>query len=257
MNDQNTTVATKTEIDPQFGDLLQSIKPGMRTSEFALTMLLVVLGGALASGQIVNNTAVQIAGVAMMLLKSALYTWSRTKVKTTSAPTTSFDAKAWVDDVQKGSYALKTPSAGFVSEELIILLSKIAIALTACAWLLCACAWFKSESKAVAGDVVDCTTSSAASQIREYGPLVDSMLVYATDGGGKINGDAVKAASKGFAMNVGGCVLADSIARALTPKPTDPNAPKASPLEADPDSLRDAIGALYPGKHFKTANGTL
>lgn len=58
------------------------VKPGGSTSEFVVTMLIVTLGGVLSSGLLVNNTAVQIAGVAMATLKAIAYTWSRTQVKT-------------------------------------------------------------------------------------------------------------------------------------------------------------------------------
>lgn len=60
-----------------------TVKPGMKTSEFVVTMLVIALGAVLATpGLITNSTALQIAGVALVALKSMTYVWSRTQIKT-------------------------------------------------------------------------------------------------------------------------------------------------------------------------------
>lgn len=146
--------------------------------------------------------------------------------------------------------APKQSQGGFLRLGLVVFVAGFGV-------IVIGCAWFKSESKAVAGDVVDCTKTTAAGAIKEFGPAIDALLVYATGGNGTINSDAIKDAGRGFAKEVGGCVVADAIARALRPPAADPNAPKASPLEAAPDSLRATLAELYPGQHFKTVNGTL
>ena len=84
MSDSAPTPATSTTATatPSSVTTDVSIKPGMSTSEFLVTMLIIALGAVLASGLLVNNTAVQIAGVVMTCLKAVSYTWARTLVKT-------------------------------------------------------------------------------------------------------------------------------------------------------------------------------
>jgi hypothetical protein len=144
----------------------------------------------------------------------------------------------------------KQAQAGFARLGLVVIVAVFGV-------VVVGCAWFKSESKAVASDVVDCTKATAVGAIKEFGPAIDALLLYATGANGVVSADAVKDAGKGFAKEIGGCVLADSIARALKPSLPDPNAPKSSPLVADPDSLRRALATLQPGVKFHTASGDL
>lgn len=123
--------------------------------------------------------------------------------------------------------------------------------------VLAGCAWTKTETKALASDVVDCTKAEAATAITEFGPAIDALLVFVTGGDGKVDGAQLAAAGKGFARELGGCVVADAVARALKPAPADPNAPKASPLVADAISLHAALARLYPGAKFHTPSGDL
>lgn len=147
--------------------------------------------------------------------------------------------------------------AGFAKLGLLLALA----CMGSCVWGF-GCAWFTTaaskESKAVAGDVVDCTKSEVTKNaITEFGPAIDALLVYATGGGGQLDAAQLGAGAKNFVKGVGGCVVADAIARALKPAPADPSAPKASPLVAEPGSLRNAMATLYPGVKFHTANGDL
>jgi hypothetical protein len=125
----------------------------------------------------------------------------------------------------------------------------------------CACGWLSKETKAVAADIVDCTTASAKKTVTELGPMADAMLLSAVDAQSKIDWNPITDLAKKFSADVGGCVLADAVARALKPTPADPNAPKSSPLEVDRVSLRsgfvDLKAKLFPGKTFKTAAGDL
>ena len=58
------------------------IKEGKYTSEFWLTLLAQVLGSLVASGMLPqSHWASQIAGVLLMVLSAAGYTWSRTALK--------------------------------------------------------------------------------------------------------------------------------------------------------------------------------
>lgn len=147
-----------------------------------------------------------------------------------------------------GRVAAKTPQAGFAH---LRLLAFVAVA------GLVGCAWFTSERKAVASDVIDCTKAEAKNAITEFGPAIDALLVLATGGDGNVDTAQLGNAAKNFGKAVGGCVVADAVARALKPAPADPNAPKASPLVADPGSLRNAMASLYPGTKFHTPSGDL
>lgn len=164
-----------------------------------------------------------------------------------------FDAEEHAGDPVPAAVAVavaKAPQAGRVNIGLLLVIASVA-------GLAFGCAWFSKESKQVETDVVDCTKAEAAKAITEFGPLADAILIYATGGNGQVNTDAVKSAAKGFGKDIGGCVLADAVARAVKPAPVDPNAPKSSPLVSDPDSLRRALAAVHPGVHFHTANGDL
>jgi hypothetical protein len=124
-----------------------------------------------------------------------------------------------------------------------------------------ACSALESTAKQTAHDLVDCTTSKAREAIDQYGGVVDAALELATDGSGHVDKGKLLDSAKNFAIDTGGCVLADAIARALSSHSDDPNAPKSSPLDADPVALRQAFEQLkaekYGGKSFQTPHGTL
>lgn len=192
--------------------------PGYKTTEFWLKIAALLVSTLIASNAIpVGGIWEKLISISALLLGSLGYTVSRTMIKTAA-----------------------------------MLFFVMAIAHTSTG-----CAWFKSESKAVATDVVDCTKASAVGAIKEFGPAIDALLLYATGANGVVSSEALEDAGKGFAKEIGGCVIADSIARALKPSLPDPNAPKSSPLVADPDSLRRVLATLHPGVKFHTANGDL
>lgn len=58
-----------------------TLKPGASTSEFILTMMIVVLGYVTASGLITDNVTLRVVGIVSATLKAGMYTWSRTMVK--------------------------------------------------------------------------------------------------------------------------------------------------------------------------------
>jgi hypothetical protein len=133
----------------------------------------------------------------------------------------------------------------------------LALLLTACS----SCSWLQSESKEVAGDVVDCTTAQAKELGTQFGPVVDELLTNATGNDGSVDWTRIRTATKSFALDTGACVLASAVARALAPKTSDPNAPQAAGLEVDVVALRQGFEQLrneaYGGKSFKTELGVL
>ena len=121
----------------------------------------------------------------------------------------------------------------------------------------CDCSGVKKEAKAIASDVIDCTTENARTLTDQFGPLVDELLRHATGADGKIDWAPVKDATRSFALASGGCVVGNVVARALAPKSTDPDAPQVSGLEVDQAQLLSGFRALYPGKKFVTTSGPL
>lgn len=69
--------------EPITGTLIATgVKPGGTTSEFFVTMLIIVGGLLMASPLLTNSTAVNVTGLVVAALKAGMYTWSRTQVKT-------------------------------------------------------------------------------------------------------------------------------------------------------------------------------
>lgn len=133
----------------------------------------------------------------------------------------------------------------------------LALALTLTFAACSSCSSLKQEVKSVASDVVDCTTQNARTLTDQFAPLVDELLRHATGGDGKIDWAPVKDATKQFALDAGGCVLATVVARHQAPPKADPAAPQVSNLEADPRALLAGFRELYPGKRFVTPVGEL
>ncbi|MGN6103727.1 MAG: hypothetical protein ACTHU0_01355 [Kofleriaceae bacterium] len=138
------------------------------------------------------------------------------------------------------------------------LASVIALSL---ALVLAGCGWLKDTSQSVAGAHVDCTTRKAKTQTAQLGTAVDMLLAAATAPDGKVDWTQLKAATRQFALDTGGCVLAASVARALTPTVPRADAPQSSPLQWDPVALAEGWEAVraeqFGGRHFKLAGGTL
>lgn len=111
----------------------------------------------------------------------------------------------------------------------------------------------------VKSDVVDCTKNEISGLTKQFGPLVDSLIIAGLDQStGKLNWDPIKTATKDFAQDTGMCVLASSVQRVL--RAGKPGA-SLSPLKVDEASIMSGFDAVRsekaPGKKFKTAEGAL
>jgi hypothetical protein len=124
---------------------------------------------------------------------------------------------------------------------------------------LTSCEHLKEAGKAGAAIVVDCTKEETARVVDELGPVVDHIFSQATDPTGKVNWSPIRDLASRFTTEVGGCVLADVVARAL--KPTEPGGVQSSPLQVDLVDLRAGFTALkaerFSGVTFKTSAGVL
>lgn len=239
-------------------------KPGAQTTEFILTLLSNVVGGIAASGLITDSQVVKAFGIAGIVLANALYTWQRTQLKITKAE----GADATATAAASPSTTVVTPIAvvdaktsqgGFVDASMMAAFTIIAGVLAMIVGFG-ACSSVKGVAHDVANGLVDCTKKETSAAVHELRPLGDAMLVNALDGS-KVDWAPVRDIAKGFVTDVGRCVLADAVGRALAPKPTDPNAPKLSPLEVDANALRSGFRQLstelYGGAQFKTEAGQL
>lgn len=132
-----------------------------------------------------------------------------------------------------------------------------ALALIFLLLIVSSCSWLKSESKATASDVVDCTSANVRSLNKQFGPVLDELLVQATGNDGEVDWTRIKHATRAFAVSTGLCVLAHSVQRALVPIQHALDVPKASPLELDAESLRAGFRELAAGRTYRTELGTL
>lgn len=197
------------------------VKPGWKTTEWALSCAAMVLTALYTSGLLTNSTALAIAGIAATWLTAAGYKVSRTLVKL---------------------------SAGG------ILVIMFALPQSGCAWL-------KSEGDVAKTAVVDCTTATAHDAIKEFGPILDALITQAADPNGKVQWGPLRDVTKGLGVELGGCVLSTVVARELSPQKPDPNAPKSSTLELNAAALHEGFDdirrAQFHGATFRTDYGEL
>ena len=127
--------------------------------------------------------------------------------------------------------------------------------------MLVGCDPLKRAAKVGAGIVIDCTKTEVVKVTNEMAPMVDSLLIESVDGDGAINWDPVKDAAKRWTAEVGGCILADAVQRALRPQPVDPKAPQSSPLDIDKAALMQGFAAFkaeqFGAVTFTTAAGSI
>jgi hypothetical protein len=139
------------------------------------------------------------------------------------------------------------------------LLIMFGLALMTMAWA--GCDTLKSAGNAGKQILVDCTKKEVATVVDELGPVVEHLIVDTIDGEGSIDWDPIKESATKWTAEIGGCIVADVVSRALAPPPTDPKAPQISPLQVDHTKLRQGFEAFraerFGGIHFKTRSGTL
>ena len=132
---------------------------------------------------------------------------------------------------------VKPPESGRAVLDLLIALGVVLAVAMSIGVMSSGCSWLKGEAKKTGQAIIDCTKAESAKAVKELGPVVDVVLAQVVDSSGRVNFSQLSDLAKGWGTDIGGCVLADAVARALLPSPADPNAPKASPLEADRDAL--------------------
>lgn len=128
--------------------------------------------------------------------------------------------------------------------------------------MVTSCGQFKSVSNVGKALLVDCAEPATLAVVNQIGPLVENMLIDNVDGEGHINFDPVLEVGSRWTAEVGGCILADVVARAMTPPSEDPKAPKAStasPLQLHREDLRTGFeqfkSSRFGGVTFVLASG--
>lgn len=150
-------------------------------------------------------------------------------------------------DSQRGSVTMDA----LLQVALMIVIGALAIAAASCN--------MKNEIKQAGRALVDCTKAESARAVRELGPVVDALLVSTVGGGTRVDFKPLESLAKGWSLDLGGCIVADAVARALAPTPEDPGAPRSSELEVDRKALAADFAAFkarsFAGASFKLANG--
>lgn len=198
MPDPTTTTTTTTEATPSgaAATTTATIKPGMKTSEFALTLAAIVLSACFAVDLIPTDTlGAKIAIIAALTLTSMGYTVVRGKVKT-------------------GALALML--AGFA----------LGASSTACSGA-------GDRVRAGTRAFIDCMAPSTKSAAAELVPALKTTVVGMLDSAGKIDRGALVSVAAPMKSAVPRCALDAAIAAVLNPPPPSPGAPASSALEVD------------------------
>ena len=120
------------------------------------------------------------------------------------------------------------------------------------------CGWLKSEGAATGKAAVSCLTSTAKSQITQYGPVVEKIVIDSIDSATRqVDWAPVTSLTKNFAMNSGMCVLADVVGRIIAPKAAGSGAPQTAPIDVDADSVLAGFHAIAGGQAYETKYGTI
>jgi hypothetical protein len=220
------------------------MKPGYRTTEFLLAMLVAAIGGVASSGLLIPGSKwAQIVGIASVALSSMFYAYTRMVLKLAHAP------DGTVTDVELDEDTETAPveqPKGITAFELLPILASFALIVGACAWL-------KSEAKESSQTVVDCTVVQAKKLTTELSPTFAQLLTRATGGDGKIDWPSIDDATRSLS-ELGWCALENTVARLVREIPLK-GGPQSSPLPMGYDELMHGMAALrhkrFEGVAFK------
>lgn len=233
----------------------------MNTPRFALLVLL-LLGALMALGRLGleagtwlidngNTHALQWAGLALALV-GAFAIFSVVADAIAFGPRRRRPVVVSMDSFADGAPRRRAAAAALR----VTTLSLAAIAgttLLACS----SCATMKEQGRAVAGDVVDCTTAAAAELDEQFGPVVDKVIELNIAGDGGIDWTPVRESTKHMVTDAARCVLARAVARLMRKAAPDDDAPQSAHLEVDQERLRSAWRQLADGTTYRTPYGDL
>jgi hypothetical protein len=210
-------VATSLSSTPSFATASTTVEPGLSTTEFYFTFAITAVGLLLASGLLTSDTAIRIAGLAASVLKSGLYLWSRTKIKTSGV----------------APLAL-----------MILIVMPLAHAQLGCGSSL--------SGKSVGKDALNCAAPSAVKAISDFGGAMDQAVISQLQDDGKLLKPTVESMLVGLVSDEAKCVGLNSLAKLLTPAAPLGSAAKSEPRAIDRDDVQAELAkmktSLAPGR---------
>ena len=218
------------------------IKPGIKTTEFWFNILIAAVNALILSDVLVpGSQAMKVVAVVALTLQGLGYNVMRVKAKKKAGETSSGEAGHAVLDIMAG-LAIAGGAA--------VMIAAIAGA---------GCSGAKATGRHLVGTAVDCAAPAALEATKQYGPAVEQLLQRSTSSEGQVDVPSLEQATVGFLADTGWCVVENVAASFLSRLPL-PGAPQSSPLSADPEELKRALGAIrasrYGGKTFKPAVGS-
>lgn len=223
-------------VDPVKPAETPALKPGWKTTEFWLHLLIATINSLVVSDVFLpGSQAAKFVCVVALLLQGLGYNISR--------------AKAKKDTSSEG---------GFAKMDILATLAIGAVTGVAVTTLIGGCSSAQGVGRELGASAIDCATDAALDATKQFGPTVEQVLQRATSSEGSIDLPSLEDATRGFAAATGWCVVENVVAAALARLPL-PGAPRSSALQAEPEELKRALGAIrasrYAGKTFKPAVG--
>lgn len=206
--DTTTTAATSTPAGAVTTTTATTVKPGWKTSEFWLNIAAMLLGALFASGLLVNNTAIQIAGMAATVLGALGYTVVRGGAK-------------------KGPTAI-----------LLVLLLVPASSTQA------GCGNSRDRLANGVGAFVDCMKPATKAAAAELEPAMSKLVRDSLSSDGKADRATLKAIAAPLKSDWSRCALDGAIAAILNPPIQKPGAAASSPLEVDRADVIDTYAEI-------------
>lgn len=195
------TTKTATTTENATGTLLETtatttVKPGHKTTEFAMSLLAIILGACYATDLIPTGTVyAKVAAIAAITLTALGYTVVRGKVKSGAVALMLF------------GFALGSSQIG--------------------------CATLKTKGDAGGRKLLDCAASSARDLVGELAPTFGNAVRNALDSSGKIDRNLIGEIAAPLKTAATRCALDAAITAILTPGHARDGSPLSSPLEVD------------------------
>lgn len=207
--DTKTTTATDAGGALVSATTATTLKPGHKTTEFALGVAAIILTALYSADAIPTGTVyAKIAAVAATVLIALGYTVVRGKVKAAAA--------------------------------MLVLLFGFAFVATSSM----GCGHVADSARAGAGAFVDCMKPATHAAAAELEPAFGSVLRNALASDGKIDRASLDAIAAPLKQDASRCALDGAITALLHPPPPRPGAPQSSPLEVDEADVGDAYAEL-------------
>lgn len=214
----SVTQATDPAADPP--------KPGVRTTEFWLSLLAMLLGTFVTSGLLPDaSVPVKIAGMALAALAVLGYGSSRAQVK-----------------------------AAFHRIVPLLLLPALALSFAACA---CTTPAQRNDAVCVLErHTVDCTVAEVTAVAPQFLPVLGTLVGFLTGEDGTVDWDRLGTVAAGMGLRDGGCILAELLSDLENPSAGPTAGPKAiRKVKTFRDGFEMLRRTKYGGASFRLPGG--